>query len=67
MRFGNSRNQFIRSGFEHAGDKDGVEEYGKKRYLYESWTDGWSVRMELSSVLLTASLPVAKLLGAAAC
>jgi hypothetical protein len=59
MRFGNSRNQFIWGGFEHAGDEG--EEYEKTRYLYanESWTDGWSRRMELSSVLVTASVPIA--------
>jgi len=53
----NSRNQFIRSGFEHEGQNKEGEEYEEKRYLCanESWIDGWSGRMELSSVLLTAS------------
>jgi hypothetical protein len=38
----NSRNQFIRSGFKHAGQNKEGEEYEEKRYLCtnESWIDG---------------------------
>jgi hypothetical protein len=41
----NSRNQFIRSGFEHAGQNKEGEKYEEKRYLCanESWIDGMGV------------------------
>src|SRR6266478_3243480 len=56
MWLSNSRNQFIRSGFEHAGQNEEGAECEEKRYLYanESWMK-WSGRMELNSVLLTGS------------
>jgi hypothetical protein len=43
MWLSSSRNQFIQSGFEHAGqNKEEEEEYEEKRYLCanESWIDG---------------------------
>jgi hypothetical protein len=48
-----SRNQFIRSGFKHAGQNKEGEEYEEKRYLCanESWIDGmeWTDGVELGA------------------
>lgn len=45
MWLSTSRNQFIRGGFEHAGQNKKEEEYEEKRNLYANeswmeWTDG---------------------------
>jgi hypothetical protein len=66
----NSRNQFIRNRFEHAGQNQEGEEYEEERYLCanESWIDGmeWTDGVELCA-LLTASVTVPVMRGAAPC